>query len=768
MRLADPKVWLGGLSLALVLALVWLDLGRTSPGPLATPHARVAELVGDAGCERCHATKTLADGCVVCHEDIGAQLATHVGFHGRTIPSEQDACARCHTEHHGDELALVGERAFHAAGVADVAAFRHEGLDFPLTGVHGALECKRCHAEADAPVLASGERRFLGLVTACASCHEDVHAGKFGLDCASCHGQDSPFTDVANFVHPASFPLVGGHARDCKACHDPQGPFAIELVREQPTRTCASCHASPHSERFVNGVAALTKIESSATCALCHDAARGRFEDDSKTMRADLHRASGFDLARPHERATCADCHASTAANFAERYPGRRADDCAACHGDPHGGEFARGAFASAQCVDCHAPESFAAHSFDVEAHGRTAFALTGAHARAKCDQCHAPLAANAGGPRDFRVAEQACAACHADAHRGEFALAAAARGEPAPGCAECHGTESFSGVDHKSFEHARRTSFALLGAHERASCESCHPVVAATSFLERRVAFASERFPGDPNRCDTCHVDVHDGVFDSKSGPIEVDGRATCARCHDVERFRGDAARGFDHGLFTGFALEGGHARASCEACHGKGGERALGRVREHFPGRPERCETCHADPHGGRFTNANAPSSIDGREGCARCHNVQSFGAISTRDFDHAQWTGFALNAAHASTACEACHVPTADAGGRTRLGRAAGATCAACHADPHAGQFVVAGSSDCAKCHVDAGSFAELVFDHDRDSRFPLDARHADLACAACHRPVEAGRGTSVTRYKPLGVECIDCHQPTEKQR
>jgi mono/diheme cytochrome c family protein len=70
-----------------------------------------------------------------------------------------------------------------------------------------------------------------------------------------------------------------------------------------------------------------------------------------------------------------------------------------------------------------------------------------------------------------------------------------------------------------------------------------------------------------------------------------------------------------------------------------------------------------------------------------------------------------------------------------------------------------------NDCARCHADTGSFATLAFEHDRDSRFKLDAQHVKLACAACHRPTEGGRGASVVRYKPLGVECIDCHRPTD---
>ena len=56
----------------------------------------------------------------------------------------------------------------------------------------------------------------------------------------------------------------------------------------------------------------------------------------------------------------------------------------------------------------------------------------------------------------------------------------------------------------------------------------------------------------------------------------------------------------------------------------------------------------------------------------------------------------------------------------------------------------------------------NFFNNVFDHDKDSRFPLDKDHRNLACVACHKPVEFA-GRSVVRYKPLGIVCADCHDP-----
>ena len=59
-----------------------------------------------------------------------------------------------------------------------------------------------------------------------------------------------------------------------------------------------------------------------------------------------------------------------------------------------------------------------------------------------------------------------------------------------------------------------------------------------------------------------------------------------------------------------------------------------------------------------------------------------------------------------------------------------------------------------------HVDT-AFDELTFDHQRHSRFALDARHRRVPCAGCHRTVQTEFGPAV-RYKPLGTECKDCHR------
>jgi hypothetical protein len=82
---------------------------------------------------------------------------------------------------------------------------------------------------------------------------------------------------------------------------------------------------------------------------------------------------------------------------------------------------------------------------------------------------------------------------------------------------------------------------------------------------------------------------------------------------------------------------------------------------------------------------------------------------------------------------------------------------ADCSACHRDPHAGQFDRRVKAEgCTACHG-MTSFRQVRFDHSVDAAFPLTGRHAQVACASCHRPDGAG----VVRYAPLASACGSCH-------
>lgn len=756
MKLSEPRVWLSATSLLVVIGLVVLDLERATPGPLSSAHARDPELASPTGCVSCHGeNQDMAAACLDCHDPIERDLAEGRGLHGTltayAVGTDPRRCDLCHVEHHGDEVALVDARAFALAGVADPRAFDHRRVGSNLTGAHDELACTRCHEHAEAALLPTGEARFGGLTDACATCHEDPHEGRMAQDCATCHGQAGPFAEVASFVHDPRFPLVGGHGGlDCATCHEPGSAWELEAVAgldPPPTRSCTACHDDPHRAEFT-AVFADRVPAGPDSCVACHDPEAGAFHEAAFTA-AD-HARAGFPLDAPHDRLDCAACHPDGATSDASR-PARAPNDCAACHTDPHAGQFAARA-----CVECHGTERFRPHLFDVLAHGRTAFPLEGAHAGLECARCHLDPPKEA--PRRFTGLAHSCEDCHVDPHAGAFVDVPAA---PAGTCAACHDSQSFTPTDLAAFDHAA-TGFALVGAHARAACATCHPAVPPDPTTGRDFARASAAFGGPITGCASCHADPHAGRFGSLSG------NGDCARCHDTERFE-HAATDFDHAA-SGFPLRGAHRQTACASCHrdvppDPTTGRSYATAADTFGREIDGCAACHADPHAGAFDAPGVPPEVDGRAGCARCHVETSFRARPDHaaDFDHARWTGYALEGAHAAAACAACHaaLPAPDERGRS-YGRAAGTSCADCHRDPHLGQFRAgAARADCARCHGDPASFAADRFDHARDSRFPLDGDHADLACGACHKPWPVSEGREIVRYKPLGTRCGDCH-------
>ena len=799
--LLDIRIWLAVLATGVVVWLTFADVGRRSPGPLAASHFHAAALPDDASCVDCHGGggTTMAQACNQCHAVIGEQLASASGLHGSLSEEQGQDCGACHPDHHGRDFEVVGALSFRLAGFERREDFDHGMLEFGLEGAHQDLSCADCHPHADRDWLRKGERRFLGQTQDCASCHEDAHDGRMTRGCAECHGQEWPFAEVAAFNHVADFPLDGGHARqECKTCHPEGSAHAIEAldgkVAREDWRDCASCHETPHSEDFVTAAAAAVGLPAGASCSDCHPHTHLEFRTAGESFTLAQHEAlTGFALEAPHDTLNCADCHGGAAmpgdptsldpadAPWMARFPGRVARDCASCHSDPHGGQFADSPHAAEGCTSCHAVHAFDPPTFGIAEHAALALPLEGKHAPLTCAECHTVPDGSPDAPRQFRGTAADCASCHGDAHRGFFG-GRQGLASGAADCALCHDAQGFDHGTTERFAHEDWTGFPLDGAHAQGKCASCHPDAAAPDATGRSLGFVADHVSGPPQACRTCHADVHLGAFSAPDLPTEVGGRTECARCHDTASFAQLHAP-FAHGDWTGFALAGAHAQAECATCHGAGGglalpasphdgmlatpelARRLGLVEEHYPGDPASCATCHSDPHGGLFDRADVPVPRAGD--CARCHSEVSF-RLASSDFNHAGWTGFGLEGAHAEVACTACHTPgTAGAavlpdGRSRRLGPVAGRDCASCHADPHVGQFRdTTGAVDCARCHAVTGEFALAGFDHDRDTRFELDKDHARLDCASCHQPFPLPGGGEAVRYRPLGRECSSCH-------
>ncbi len=184
---------LGGLLAERNAAASFFD---SSPGKLAKAHAYID---GSSNCAKCHVTGKRdvdAKKCLDCHDTVQKRINDKRGVHG-SAKALNRPCELCHKEHKGTDADMFGWQTF-----GGQAKFNHEISGFSLSGRHSVVDCKDCHKQAEAAVLAKGAKRFLGLAQKCESCHEDVHKGKLP-DCASCHGQEHPFKEVAKFVDSA-------------------------------------------------------------------------------------------------------------------------------------------------------------------------------------------------------------------------------------------------------------------------------------------------------------------------------------------------------------------------------------------------------------------------------------------------------------------------------------------------------------------------------------------------------------------------------------
>ncbi len=185
--------------------------------------------------------------------------------------------------------------------------------------------------------------------------------------------------------------------------------------------------------------------------------------------------------------------------------------------------------------------------------------------------------------------------------------------------------------------------------------------------------------------------------------------------------------------------------------------------------------CLKCHGDL-GGRIA---AGQGLHGRQfkgqACEKCH-AEHLGARALMRWpggdqtklDHAQ-TGWPLNGAHQTTACNKCHTKSNARGNPTFLGL--GTTCVPCHKDQHQGRF----GATCLNCHNET-AWKELnlkTFDHDL-SKFPLRGAHQKVLCAKCHMepPKYVGLKFAVCQdcHKDvhdgrLGPSCPDCHEDTK---
>ena len=414
------------------------------PGALISGHAKL-----EKDCGQCHSpfSKEAQRGlCLACHKETARDIAERKGFHGKRPDARDGDCRHCHADHKGRgadivqfdpqtfnhgltnfELAGLHKRVEcdgchklgkkfreaattciachkaadpHRGGLGENCAgchvedgwkktrvFDHGKTRFALTGAHAKVACATCHA---------GER-YKNLPRACADCHRinDVHAGRFGSKCETCHVAKE--WKAINFDHGKStkFPLRGGHAKvKCAGCH------TGDLYQDKLAQTCVSCHKAKDPHKGSLG----------PRCETCHNEASWR-----RQVAFD-HDLTAFPLIGLHAAVPCEGCHRTQ--NFKEA-----ARACEACHKDQH-----HEGRLGPKCASCHTPNGWSLWRFD---HARqTHFPLAGRHAGLECSACHTAK-------NQAKVSQASdCYSCHNgdDAHHGSFGRS----------CETCHSATSF------------------------------------------------------------------------------------------------------------------------------------------------------------------------------------------------------------------------------------------------------------------------------------------------------------------------------------
>lgn len=349
--------------------------------------------------------------------------------HG-TLPRDTD-CTACHTQ---DSWRPVR---------ADLDFDHNAATAFALRGRHAKVDCTLCHLDLrfDAPKLT---------VADCASCHVDVHQGRFVAGCSTCHNTTA-FTDVSGMaLHSRTgFPLSGAHLQiSCESCHTDDATGAYTSLDTE----CVACHAGDYaSAGSIDHVA----LGFPTDCLQCHGtvAWRGNATFDHVTA------SHGFALVGAHARLDCSICHALPGMQLVVATPSGQ-NDCIACHQADYDSQHAADGFA-VTCLDCHGVDSWLGVRID---HALLGFPLLGAHATLDCSSCHGQPGYALLFPTPSDVND--CVACH----RSDYDREHSGTGFPIT-CVDCHTVNSWSGArfNHSWFPIAS-------GPHAAGgSCETCH-----------------------------------------------------------------------------------------------------------------------------------------------------------------------------------------------------------------------------------------------------------------------------------------------------
>ena len=449
-------------------------------------------------------------------------------------------------------------------------------------------KCEYCH-----PVIKERRAREMG------------YHGTLKGDCIKCHKEHLETSqsiiplDRKAFDHRlTAFPRDGKHATlECDECHKKKrtpgtpGGYYIGLK----SGLCTDCHRDPHGAQFKQA------------CDSCHTAHGWK----GQNLKFDHKGDPAFQLLGKHTTLECAKCHkpkspwSSLSSATFKGLP----TSCVGCHQDPHRKQF------TAACTTCHTQSGWKKEFLLFDHNRDSKFPLVAKHAQATCDKCHTPSTpGEALGFARFTNLKTACADCHQDPHRGQFAL----------NCTRCHAGPTTWKLDLPRFNHNKDTQFVLSGKHVTLDCIKCHKPRTPGGPL------SSAAFRGLGTTCQDCHPVKHPESY----GP-------SCLACHTLNVWPAKMKE-FEHLLKIGLADK--HLSLKCSACHNE--------KRMPYPLQPGKtkytCYTCHQvnDPHKGTL----------GTE-CAKCHSMTGWKGEHLI-FNHKTMTQYVLNRDPQNVPCMTCH--------------------------------------------------------------------------------------------------------------
>jgi len=676
-------------------------------------------------CTQCHAKPVFTDvgkTCQDCHADI----------HQRRMGSD---CAQCHT--------VQGWQV-------SVKQINDHQNRFPLFGAHSAVQCEDCHKSA-----AVGQ--FMGLSTACASCHLTDYqkttnpnhvSAQFATTCDSCHSFDSWLG--ARFDHNATgFLLTNGHANvPCESCHT-NNNYNLQIA---PTDCGHSgCHLTTWQQANNPPHSTAGPAFALANCSNCHTT-------KGWDMANFDHTSTGFLLTNGHANVPCASCHVNNNYNL-QIAP----TDCgnSGCHltkwqqtNNPvH--STSGSAFAAANCANCHTTQGWDSASFD---HSVTGFTLTGTHASptpTPCASCHVN--------NNYTLNSTDCIGCHLAAWNGTPTFGgsvpnhiSAGFPQTASACSTCHPITKWSDgkFDHTAFGFPLTNSHALVANGGKVpGCTSCH----INNNYNLQIA---------PTDCGNsgCHLatwqQTNNPVHPSAGAPFAA---GNCSTCHNTITWN---TATFDHST-TGWPLTGSHQLqpagkvVMCTDCH-------VGNNYT-FTSANTDCYGCHqtawqsTPTFGGSVPNhitAGFPTSM-----CSSCHNTTTW---ATSMFNHAS-TGFPLTNSHQlvpagkATSCASCHInnnyslniaPTDCGNSQCHL-----TTWQTTNNPTHPNAGAPFAAANCSTCH-NTITWTTATFDHSTTG-WPLTGSHQlqpagkVVMCTDCHV------GNNYT-FTSANTDCYGCHQ------